>query len=276
MNSKLAVFASWTLAMALTVSAAQAGIIQTGSGGTTDPGPWTSGVVTDSFTAMSVIPANFGALYDSGTGLVGGGAVSGDLYYAFTSRPLDRTGDTLLPAGSSPLTPHSPSSSFAAGQLVGTSPSLGISQSYGHYGLGRYIGADGTSGISDFSTRIDLATERVQLFEVHIHFNASANDTATILMSVYDNLPGQRQPLASDTPDYTRTMTGISGDFAFDSFQYISGTGNANPARWVFSDVVFATADGEAAASILAVPEPASFGLLAVGGLFMGLRRRLV
>jgi len=264
-----------------TPGVSQAGVIQVGTGGTTNPGTWTTGnpVVTDSFTAMTVVPANFGALYDSGTGRVGGGTVSGDLYYAFTSRSLDRAGDNLIPIGSAQYIPRSPGTSFAGGQLMGASPSLSVIQAKGNWALGYNIGIDGTGTNNYFnSPRIDMFPARVQLFEVHIHFNASANDTATIVMNAYDNLPGQRQPVATDVPTYTQTRTVSSADFSFNSFQFISGHADYNGVaapntRWLFSNVAFATGAGEASSYLLS-PEPATLGLMALGGLMISIRRR--
>ncbi len=239
-------------------------MVQVGAGGTTTPGAWTSGgpVVSNAFTALTVLPAKFGTLYDSASGKVGGGTVSGDLYYAFTARSLDRAGDTRLPPGSASYSPYGPSASFAGGQLVGAAPSLGVSQAYGNYALGYFRGANGGGGSGFFgSPRIDMAPARVCLFEVFVHFNASASDTATIIMSTYDNLPGQRQPTGSDTPTYTVMQSAGTGDYSFDSFQFISGHADVNPTRWTFSNVVFSR-NATAAADYLLnppIPDPGTF-----------------
>ena len=245
-----------------------AGVLQVGTGGgTTAPGAWTSGgAVCSAFTALTMVPANFGALYDSASGTVGGGTVSGDLYYAFTARSLDRAGDTRLPTNSVANYPYSPSSSFAGGQLVGATPSLSVSQAYGNYAFGYNIGTNGT-GPSTFynNPRVDLAPARVALFEVHVHYNASANDSASITMRLYDNLPVQRQPVASDVAVYTQTVTTASSDFSFASFQFISGHADANPARWQFSNVAFAQNAGEASDYILTHPASALKSVVQVG-----------
>jgi hypothetical protein len=234
-------------------------VVQVGSGGTTVPGTWTSGaIVSNAIVALTVIPAKFGDLYDSSSGLVGGGAVAGDLYYAFTARSLDRAGDTLLPSGSTSYSPYSPANAFGGGQLVGTAPSLGLGQGYGHYALSYFMGVNGGNGGTkgDINPRIDMAPARVMLYDVRIHFNASAADTAAVVMYTYDNLPsGQLQPLGTNSPTYTRQAT-ISGDFAFNAFQFISGHADANPARWRFSNVVFTRNATTAADYILNPPAP--------------------
>ena len=161
-------FAPLTMGVVLSVGILQAGVLQVGTGGgTTAPGAWTSGgTVCSAFTALTVAPANFGALYDSASGTVGGGTVAGDLYYAFTARSLDRAGDTRLPTNSVAGYPYSPGTSFAGGQLVGTSPSLSVSQAYGNYAFGYNIGTNGTGPSTFFNNpRVDLAPARVALFE---------------------------------------------------------------------------------------------------------------
>lgn len=235
-------------------------VVQVGTGGTTAPGAWTSGAaVSNAFTSLTVIPANFGSLYDSASGMVGGGTVAGDLYYAFTARSLDRAGDTLLPAGSTNYFPHQPEISFAGGQLVGAAPSLGIGQGYSNWALGYFKsgngGSDGNRG--DFNPRIDMAPARVSLFDVRIQYNASGNDNATVIMYTYDNLPaGQLQPVATNTPTYIRQVN-LSGDFSFSAFQFISGHADNYPsARWVFSNVVFSRNATTAADYLLNPPAP--------------------
>jgi hypothetical protein len=115
-------------------------------------------------------------------------------------------------------------------------------------------GNGGTKG--DINPRIDMAPARVMLYDVRIHFNASAADTAAVVMYTYDNLPsGQLQPLGTNSPTYTRQAT-ISGDFAFNAFQFISGHADANPARWRFSNVVFTRNATTAADYILNPPAP--------------------
>lgn len=210
-----------------------------------------------------MIPGNFGDLYDSTSGLVGGGTVSGDLHYAFTSRSLDRAGDTLLPIGSTNYVPHQPDSSFAGGQLVGAAPSLGISQKYSNWGMGFFTGVNGTGG-GDFSPRIDMAPARVSLFDVWLHLNASGNDSATIVMYTYDNLTAQRQPAAADMPTYTRRIT-VTGDFSFKALQFISGHADSYPsARWVFSNAVFSRNATAATDCLLNPPVPERGTLLRV------------
>ena len=231
---------------------------------TNSPGEWTSGdAVFNAVTALTVIPANFGTLYDGASGLVGGGTVTGDVYYAFTARPLDRAGDTLLPAGSANNTPYAPFTSLAGGQLVGAAPSLGLSQGYTSWGLSYFLGLGVEGPRGDFSPRIDLAPARVCLYDVGLHFNASGNDTATIVMYAYDNLPNQRQPVGSDTPTYTRQLT-LTGDFSFSSFRFIVGHADTFPTRWVFSNVVFARDAAAAADYILNPPPPRRGTLIAI------------
>jgi hypothetical protein len=232
-------------------------IIQVGTGGTTVPGAWTSGaIVSHALLAFTVTPSSYGDLYDSASGLVGGGTVAGDVYYAFTACCLDRAGDTLLPAGSANTSPYSPSAAFGGGQLVGTAPSLGFGQKYGNWGLSHFLSVNGSDG-GDFSPRIDMAPARVMLYDVRIHFNASAADTASVVMYTYDNLPaGQQQPVGTNTPTYSR-QANITGDFAFNAFQFISGHADANPARWRFSDVVFSRNAMTAADYLLNPPNPA-------------------
>jgi len=242
-----------------------ASVLQASTGVCTNsPGDWTSGdAVFNAITALTVIPEKFGSLYDSASGLVGGGTVAGDVYYAFTARPLDRAGDTLLPAGSSANSPYSPSTSLAGGQLVGATPSLGLGQGYTSYGLSYFLGLGIEGPRGDFSPRIDLAPARVCLYDVWLHFNASGNDTATIALYAYDNLPNQRQPVGSDTPTYTRYMT-LTGDFSFNAFRYIVGHADTMPTRWVFSNVVFARDAASAADYILNPPLPPGGTVIAI------------
>jgi len=248
---------------------AHSAVLQIGTGGgTTAPGAWASGdAVSNAITALVVDPAQFGSLYDSASGRVGGGAVTGDLYYAFTARSLDRAGDSLLPAGSTAYAPYEPKTSFAGGQLVGAVPSLSVSQALGHYALGYNIGPNGSGQSAHFNNpRLDMAPARVALFEVHVHFNSDAADTATITMRLYDNLPGQRQPVSSDVAVYTQVLNTASSDFSFDSFQFISGHADAIPStRWLFSPVVFAQSAGEAPDYLLALRVPTSSSVIQVG-----------
>jgi len=241
-----------------------AGLLQVGTvGGTTSPPA--GAPATNTISALTVIPANFGALYDGVSGMVGGGGVSGDLYYAFTARSLDRAGDTLLPEGSAAHYPYSPVFSFAGGQLVGSSPSLSIGQAFGNYAFGYNIGVGGTGPNGYFNNpRVDIAPARVALYEVHLHFNASANDSATITMTLYDNLSFMRQPVASDVI-YTQQVKSVSGDFSFDSFQFTSGHTNTDPSRWNFSNVVFAENADEASDYLLAHPFKAPDSIIQVG-----------
>jgi len=114
-----------TAGMSLSATFLQAAVLQVGTGGgMTSPGLWTSGgVVTNAFIAMTVDADLFGTLYDSGNGTVGGGTVSGDLYYAFTARSLDRMGSTVYcPTNTSTAVPYTLGTSFAGGQLLGAGP----------------------------------------------------------------------------------------------------------------------------------------------------------
>lgn len=240
-------------------------VLQVGTGGgMTAPGVWASGdpTVSDSFTALVADPVKFGALYDGTTGKVGGGTVAGDLYYAFTARSLDRTGSlTYIPTNSLGSTPYSLSTtstngSYAGGQLIGDSSSLNLGKANGNWAYGYNIGDNGGGTVGDFSPRFDVATARVALFEVHLHYNASAADNVTVVIRYYDNLPGQRQPIASDVPTAAYTNTFVpNGDYAFSSFRFASGHNDTIPyTRWLFSNVVFAETEGEAVDYLLANP----------------------
>lgn len=235
-----------------------ASILQVGTGGgMTSPGSWSSGVVaTDAFTALTVDPAKFGTLYDSASGTVGGGAAAGDLYYAFTARSLDRRGDTVYcPTNTSTAIPNDLGSSFAGGQLVGAAPSLSVGEAYGRWAHSYNIGINGSGSANEFSIRKDPSPARVALFEVHVHYNSSAADSATITMWTYDNLPGQRQPAATDVATWTQTLATANNDFSFNKFQFISGHADTTPyTRWRFSNVVFAQNAGEASGYLLANP----------------------
>ena len=238
-------------------------LIQLGTGGGTNEvaacSPATNFVT---ISALTVDPAQFGNLYDSASGRVGGGAVSGEVFYAFTARSLDRTGDTCLPTGTTAYTPNNPGSSAAGGQLVGANPSLGIGQKFGNWGMGWFTATNCTGG-SDFSPRIDAATARVSLFEVRLRFNPSANDTAYVTKYVFDNLPNQRQPLPSDTPAHMRSLS-VSGDFSFNKFQFITGHSSSVKTRWLFSNVVFTRDPGTAALYLLDPPQPLSGTIFAI------------
>ena len=89
---------------------------------------------------------------------------------------------------------------------------------FGNYGIGYYKSAYGESDCGFFHRRIDMCPARVMLYDVHIRFNASANDSASIVMYVFDNLPeGQWQPCATNIPSYTRRVN-TSGNYAFNLF----------------------------------------------------------
>lgn len=231
-------------------------LIQLGTGGGTNTvaacAPATNFVTISALTAD---PASFGSLYDSASGLVGGGTVSGEVYYAFTARSLDRTGDTCLPAGTTAYTPHNPGNSTAGGQLIG-GPGLllGIGQQFGNWGMGWFTTAICKGG-GDFGPRIDAATARVSLFEVRLIFNPSANDTAYVTKYDFDNLPNQRQPTIWDVPDYTRSLA-VSGNLSFSQFQFITGHAESATTRWVFSNVVFTRTPGTASLYLLDPPPP--------------------
>lgn len=230
-------------------------LVQLGTGGGTNTvaacAPATNFVTISALTAD---PASFGALYDTASGLVGGGTVSGEVYYAFTARSLDRTGDTCLPAGTTAYTPHSPGSSTGGGQLVGGAGLLlGIGQQFGNWGMGWFTTAICKGG-GDFSPRIDAATTRVSLFEVRLRFT-SGNDTAYVIKYDFDNLPDQRQPTLLDTPAYTRALS-VSGNLSFNQFQFITGHAESLTTRWAFSNVVFTRDPGTAALYLLDPPPP--------------------
>ena len=93
----------------------------------------------------------------------------------------------------------------------------------------------------------------------------SAADSATIIMYTDDNLPaGQLQPNATNTPTYTRQTT-QSGDFSFNSFQFISGHADSYPnARWLFSNVVFSRNATAAPDYLLNPPVPPRGTVMAV------------
>lgn len=247
-----------TAGMSLSATFLQAAVLQVGTGGgMTSPGLWTSGgVVTNAFIAMTVDADLFGTLYDSGSGTVGGGTVSGDLYYAFTARSLDRMGSTVYcPTNTSTAVPYTLGTSFAGGQLLGAAPSLSIGDALGRWAYSYNIGTNGAGSANEFSTRQDPSPARVALFEVHVHYNSSAVDTATITMWSYDSLPGQRQPMTTDVAACTQTLTTVSSDFSFNRFQFISGHTDTTPyTRWLFSNVVFAQNAGEASGYLLANP----------------------
>lgn len=234
----------------------QGAVLQVGTGGgMTAPAGWSSGdTAVDAFTALTADPACFGSLYDAASGLVGGGAVSGDVYYAFSARSMDRTGaNPYLPTNSAAGVPFGPGTSFAGGQLIGAAPSLNLGEALGFWACSYSVGTNGAGTCGDLSPRRDVAPARAALFEVHLHFNASANDTAEVVVRYYDNLPGQRQPVASDVPDGVFTNALPSGDYAFSSFRFASGHSDTTPyTRWLFSNVAFAGQPGEAAAYLLA------------------------
>ena len=253
----------------LSATLVQADVLQVGAGGMTAPAGWSSGAtVTDGFTALTADASKFGALYDSGSGRVGGGAVAGDLYYAFTARSLDRAGgNPYIPTNTLNSTPYGPGTSFGGGQLIGASPSLNIGAALGFWAYSYSIGANGEGTRSDLSPRFDISPARVELFEVHVHYNADAADNATVVIRIYDNLPGQRQPYASDVPVGTYTNTLSNGDYAFSSFRFASGHADTTPyTRWHFSHVAFAQSPGEASGYVLThIHNPAAKALIQLG-----------
>jgi len=115
--------------------------------------------------------------------------------------------------------------------------------------------ATNCTGGGDFGPRIDTSTNRVSLFEVRLRFNPSGTDTAYVTHYVFDGLPGQRQPTASDTPAYMRSLA-VIGDFSFNKFQFITGHSSSVKTRWAFSNVVFTRDPGTAALYLLDPPPP--------------------
>lgn len=281
----------WLVAgiVAIGVLPVRAAVLFNATGGTTTPGAWTSGnYVTDQINyAMSSAQAAFqsAGLWDSGTSTVGGGSVTGTLYYAFFARPLDREGDTRLPGGAS----HNgslqfPGNSFGGGMLLnGTTPQLNIDQYPGYYAHSYFRGSpDAPSGGGDMTgTRYDLSPNRLDLVQVTVQYTGSGNANVTILDTYYDN--GSSTPYASNTT----TLTNVPA--SFDTFAFISGHKDAYANRWSFdgdtsfagstSAIAFATTAAEAYNTITAVPEPSTIvmfvgcGLLGLLGYF-GYRRR--
>ena len=260
----------------LAVSVSQASLIQVGSGGTTNPGAWTTGNPTVDSIGVTLNQSVFTAagLWDSVTSSVGGGTVSGDLYYAFTAIPLDRVGQwgfAAYPSGR-PIAPYvaRPSNSFGGGQtLLGSTQLTTIGQGYGQYDQGYTTGgAPGAGGSNyqiDGANRADIAPDRLAVWQIKVHFVAGGNDTVSGSVTLYDN--------GSTTPTITRTNSNIyTGNSAFDAFRFISGHGDAYANRWTFSNVAFATTASEALAAV--VPEPASLAMLALGSTMILLRPR--
>jgi hypothetical protein len=244
--------------LSMSAASLHSAVIQVGTGGgMTSPGTWSSGdVVTNGFTALTVDSTKFGELYDSASGYVGGGTVTGDLYYAFTARSLDRMGTAIYcPTNMSSAVPFLLGASFAGGQLVGAAPSLNVGEAFGRWAYSFNIGTNGGGSANEFPTRLDPAPARVALIEVHVHYNSSAADNATVTLWTYDNLPGQRQPVATDAAASTQTLATVNSDFSFNTFQFISGHADTTPCtRWLFSNVVFAQNAGEAPAYLLTHP----------------------
>jgi len=245
------------------VASAQATLIQVGTGGTTNPATGSSGTLVTDTISVTLNQSAFAAvgLWDSASGTVGGGSISGDLWYAFSATPLDQQGDTNLPSGStSGVT--APSNSFGGGEtLRGGSVVDCLGGAWGAYAQSYTMGSPGNGGSPiDISPRYDLSPRRMATWLVHVAYG-NGSDTINLSAALYDN---------GSTTATTTLTSSTSGDLSFNGFQFASGMTSGNANRWTFSNVAFATTSAEALAGI-AIPEPTSilmfgtaiFGLIA-------------
>ena len=242
-------------------ASAQATLIQVGTGGTTNPTGSSGTLVTDTIS-VTLNQSAFAAvgLWDSTSGTVGGGSVSGDLWYAFSATPLDQEGDTNLPSGST-LGVTAPSNSFGGGEtLRGSSVVDCLGGAWGAYAQSYTMGSPGNGGSPiDISPRYDLSPRRMATWLVHVVYANGIDDSISVSPALYDN--------GSSTATTTLTNS-TSGDLSFNGFQFASGMASGNANRWTFSNVAFATTSAEALAGIT-IPEPTS--MIMLGTALLGL-----
>ena len=244
-------------------ASAQATLIQVGTGGTTNPTTGISGTLVTDTISVTLNQSAFAAvgLWDSTSGTVGGGSVSGDLWYAFSATPLDRQGDTNLPDPKSSQA-SSPDNSFGGAETVNDGAVVDcLGQVFGWYAQSFTVGSPGAGGSGyDMNPRYDLSPNRTATWLVHVTYGANGTDSISMSADLYDN--------GSTTKTATVAGSTSVSDLSFDAFQFASGMSNGNANRWTFSNVAFATTSAEALAGIT-IPEPMS--MIMLGTALLGL-----
>lgn len=198
----------------------------------------------------------FGSLYDSASGTIGGGSVSGDVYVRV---------DTAITASQDPTYVSGfgwfglrRGSALTVEELNNGSSgnnALCVGKEWGRNG---FSGIVATPGIGDGWNHFNLnptgiVTQSSHTFVMKISYAAGAADS----VSIYEN------PLVaaeSGQPSSLITMLTGLGDLSFDSFMLRCGNQGTN---WNFDNVKF----GASFADVTAIPEP-SMVTLSVLGIF--------
>ena len=201
-----------------------------------------AGVVQSSaqYVFTSAEKSAFGSLYDSGTGLIGGGSVAGTLYIRFdggliTSHGLNQFAFFQTQRGSTT-------------NCADLDPGAGLDVGNG-WGSDAYLAlVNITASRADFTA--GPLNQSLHTFIMKINYVAGAGESATMW---FDPTEGVNEAGQSGI-----VRSSGAGNLAFDTFVLRVGNNNSN---WRFDNVKFGTAFSD----VFAVPEPASMTLLAFG-----------
>ncbi len=206
----------------------------------------TAGSGTIQATAQYAFTASeksaFGSLYDSGSGLIGGGSASGTLYIRFD--------------GGYTTAPSAPQFAFFQTQRGSTTNrSLMDSASYAAASVGKGWNATYYNALINIATAsgsLDgpLSTS-MHAFVMKINFQANSNSAESLSIWT-DPTAGLDEP-QQVSPAYIGT-----GDLSFDTFVLRVGNANVN---WHWDNIKFGTAFSD----VFTVPEPATMTLFAAG-----------
>lgn len=196
----------------------------------------------------------FGSLYDSASGTIGGGSVSGSVYVRVDAG-IATTQDPTFFAGYGWFGLRR-GSALAVEELNNGSSgnnALCVGKEWSHTGFSGIAATPGTGdGWNHFNLNPNgIANQSTHTFVMKISYAAGAADS----VSIYEDplvAAESGQPSSLIT-----TLTGV-GDLSFDSFLLRCGNKGTN---WNFDNVKF----GASFADVTAVPEPATVTMLALG-----------